>query len=124
MAPWCVKLTFESLFGPGTTRKVQCAGCEFAKRFVESATDLVLAPVKALLLQALTKMFHQSIGGGSGGGGGGGGGNETSHQNSSNMAGTGLTSMASAGLVALASKSPGLFGNDLELPNMMFDLLV
>ena len=72
MAPWCVKLTFESLFGPGTTRKVQCAGCEFAKRFVESATDLVLAPVKALLLQALTKMFHQSIGGGSSSGGGGG----------------------------------------------------
>ena len=61
MAPWCVKLTFESLFGPGTTSKVQCVGCEFAKRFVESAAEPVLNPVKALMLQALSKMLRQSI---------------------------------------------------------------
>ena len=32
--------------------------------------------------------------------------------------------MSSAGLVALALKAPGLFGTNLELPNMMFGLLV
>ena len=34
-----------------------------------------------------------------------------------------MTSMSSAGLVSLAGRSPGLFGRDLELPDMMFELL-
>ena len=61
MNAWCVKLTFESLFGAGTTTRVQMSGCKLARRFVETAEDAVLAPVKPLMLQALMKLFRQCI---------------------------------------------------------------
>ena len=114
MAPWCVKLTFESLFGPGTSPRVQCSGCEFAKRFVECSEMAILEPVKALMLQALSKTLRQTISSGNN--------NDAVSGNPATL--VRLTSLSSAGLVQLASRSPSLFGADLELPNMMFDLLV
>ena len=121
MNAWCVKLTFESFFGAGTTIRVKTSGCQFARRFIEMAEESVLSPVKPLMLQALMKLFRQCIE------------NELVQADAPSTALTGkgdlkqvllLTSVTSSALVALASRAPELFGSNLELPNALFQLLV